>query len=825
MAPSKKTWGTIVQRRVARARYRSASAGLSLMFGLLLSVVVYAESAPRSAEASSAVKQYQIPAGPLSRVLTRFSSEAGIYLIGATESARGKSSPGLNGRFSVRDGLDAILAGSGLDARFGQDNTVTLEQRVLQKDDEPMRLAPITVEGQQESGTAQIGNLPPAYAGGQVATGARVGVLGNRNMFDTPFSQFGFTLEQIESRQSQALEDVLLSSPAVRNQTNRSEAGDTFIVRGFDQARNSTQFDGFTGVVPARRTSIEGIERVELMLGPSALLNGLQPFGSIGGQINLVPKRATAEPVTRGTIRYVSDDNFGGEVDVGRRFGPHDSFGARLNVTGNTGGLGIDFLEREGFTINGVLDYQGDRFRAQGNFVYVEDDYTNQVPFIGVSPGFELPSVPENSTGLALTDDFDRADHILGTMRAEYDITEQITLSAGYAQSRYRQDFFGGFFNIVNSNGDSDGFGGGIVDFAEQVDSKAGELGVRAELEFVGMKHEIALVGSILDQDTAEEFADQGAPFVSNIFNPVRFSVSRANPRVDLADQNRTFTGVSLVDTISFFDERVQLTGGIRYQRIETERRDPDNGTLLSGSDESVVSPAIAFLVKPVEDLSLYGNYIEGLTQGGTAPLSAANSGEDLAPIESEQIEIGAKYDFGKFAATLALFQIKRPSQFTDPATNTFGQFGEQRNRGVELAIFGEPVNGVRLLGGFSYIDAELTETDDPATEGKRALGVADWLINVEMEVDVPNVNGLSTFGRVVYTGEAPLDFVGQQTVDDWTRFDLGANYRFKVGKRDTVARFAVNNVFDSDYFIARTDPGLVISEPRTFLLTLSTDL
>ena len=777
-------------------------------------------------QATGEAQAFDIPAGPLAASLNALSRAAGLTLAVDSAEVAGKTAPAVSGAFTPQQALERLLAGSGLRHRFTNSTTVTLEPVVARVgEDGLLELGPIRVEGEGvDFGPDQIGNLPPPFPGGQVATGARVGLLGNRNIFDTPFSQLSFTEQLIESRQSQALEDVLLSSPAVRNQTSRSEAGDTFTVRGFQQSRNSTQFDGFIGVVPARRTSIKGIERVELLLGPSALLNGLQPFGSIGGQINLVPKRATSEPVTQGSIRYVSDSNFGGEVDVGRRFGPDNSFSARINVTGNKGGLGIDFLEREGFTVNAALDYEGERFRAQGNFAYIEDNFTNQAPFIGVSPGFKLPSVPENSESLALNDDFDRADHILGTVRAEYDVTEQFTLSAGYAQSRYQQEFFGGFFNIVNSEGDSDGFGGGIVDFAEQVDSRSGELGARADLEFAGMRHQVALVGTILDQDTSEEVANQGGPFVSNIFNPVRFSVARDNPREDLPDRNITLSGLSLVDTVSFLGDRIQLTGGIRYQKIEAETREVGTGALLNSYNESVISPAFAFTVKPLENLSLYGNYVEGLSQGGTAPLSAANAGENLAPIESEQFEIGAKYDFGSLAATLSFFQIKRPSQFTDPATNVFGQFGEQRNRGVEFVVFGEPVDGLRVLGGFSYVDAKLIETGDLATNGEQALGVASWLANIELEADIPVVKGLSAFGRVVYTGDAPLDFEGQQTVDEWVRLDLGANYSFNAGGQDLVARFAVNNVLDSNYFIARTDPGIVVSEPRTFLATLTID-
>lgn len=59
---------------------------------------------------------YDIPAGPLSSVLTRFSTEAGIFLVGAGELAQGKTSPGVQGNFTVQVALDMLLTGTRAEA-------------------------------------------------------------------------------------------------------------------------------------------------------------------------------------------------------------------------------------------------------------------------------------------------------------------------------------------------------------------------------------------------------------------------------------------------------------------------------------------------------------------------------------------------------------------------------------------------------------------------------------------------------------------------------------------------------------------------------------
>ncbi|MCC3262713.1 TonB-dependent receptor, partial [Paenibacillus polymyxa] len=83
-------------------------------------------------------------------------------------------------------------------------------------------------------------------------------------------------------------------------------------------------------------------------------------------------------------------------------------------------------------------------------------------------------------------------------------------------------------------------------------------------------------------------------------------------------------------------------------------------GVASATYNQHAVTPALAALFKPLPDLSIYGNYIEGLIQGDTAPMGTTNAGQMFAPIRVKQREVGAKYDFGRFSATVSLFQIDK---------------------------------------------------------------------------------------------------------------------------------------------------------------------
>ena len=80
-----------------------------------------------------------------------------------------------------------------------------------------------------------------------------------------------------------------------------------------------------------------------MLRGASTFLTGAVPNGGgIGGVINLVPKRAPNEPLTRLTTGISSGGQYQISTDIARRFGPGDSSGVRLNVAQRSGDTAID---------------------------------------------------------------------------------------------------------------------------------------------------------------------------------------------------------------------------------------------------------------------------------------------------------------------------------------------------------------------------------------------------------------------------------------------------------------------------------------------------
>lgn len=224
------------------------------------------------------------------------------------------------------------------------------------------RLETIVVTGTSEGrppATGTIGQPAEPYAGNQVAKGARLGALGNRSIMKTPFSVTAYTARLIRDQQAKTVADLTLNDPSVRQDAPVYSERDSFFIRGFSVVNLDVLYDGLPYIANPRRSFLEGIERVEVLKGPTAFVNG--GMGRVGGTINLIPKRAADEPLTRLTTSYISDSQLWNHVDIGRRFGPAGEWGIRANGSYRFGDTGMDHNEIKVGVASLGIDYRGRR--------------------------------------------------------------------------------------------------------------------------------------------------------------------------------------------------------------------------------------------------------------------------------------------------------------------------------------------------------------------------------------------------------------------------------------------------------------------------------
>ncbi|MFP3498188.1 TonB-dependent receptor plug domain-containing protein, partial [Pseudomonas sp. SIMBA_059] len=147
------------------------------------------------------------------------------------------------------------------------------------------------------------------------------GLLGSRDFMETPFSITSYTSELVKNQQARTLGELIATDPSVRATNPAGGRFEQFTIRGFSLFNSDVAYNGLYGILPTYSIDMEMADRVDIIKGPSQLINGISPRGSVGGGINVQPKRAGDKPLTEFTGSYASAGQAGGAVDVGRRFG------------------------------------------------------------------------------------------------------------------------------------------------------------------------------------------------------------------------------------------------------------------------------------------------------------------------------------------------------------------------------------------------------------------------------------------------------------------------------------------------------------------------
>jgi iron complex outermembrane receptor protein len=684
------------------------------------------------------------------------------------------------------------------------------------------------------SADASAQGLPAAYAGGQVARGGRLGLLGNVDIMDTPFNGTNYTQALIQDQQARSVGDVVQNDPSVRVARGFGNFQELYVIRGFAVNSDDMAYNGLYGLLPRQFVASELLERVEIFRGANSFINGAAPGGGgIGGSVNLVPKRAPNRPLNQVTLGVESGGQAYGAFDVARRFGDGERAGIRVNAARRDGDTAVDRESRELNVLSVGMDYRGDSYRLSADVGFQEHKLDNARPSVTVGTGLAVPGAPDASHNFAQPWTHSLERDTFGTLRGEVDLAPNVV---GWAAFGARN---GSEFNALTTTTTTDNNGGlnmGRFDNQRNDRTRTGEVGVRGELRTGVVKHTVSASGSAFEMKSFNAYGlSDFAGWSSNLYRPVDVAApsptfftggSMAQP---LLTHKAILGSYAIADTMALLDDALRVTVGVRRQRIKDYSYDYTSGVQNAGYDQSANTPVAGIVYKPMKNLSLYANYAEALQQGPTASafgVVLANQGQVFAPYTSRQKEVGVKYDSGKLGMSAAVFTVSQPLGYVQG--NVFGVFGEQRNRGLELSVFGMPMHGLRVLGGLTLLDAEQRRTAGGVNQGKDAIGVPGTQLNLGTEWDVPGVPGLSLNARALYTSKQYADAANTQRLSSWTRLDLGANYLARIMDRDVTFRARVDNAFDRNYWASAGGyPGagyLVLAAPRTVTVSASVD-
>ena len=678
-----------------------------------------------------------------------------------------------------------------------------------------------------------------AYAGRQVSNTVTLGALGDKKALDVPFNIVGYTEEQIENTQVALLADLIANDPSVSNQT-LSGVSSAWNVRGFKSQQQDVQLNGLYGVAPRFYGGTESAERVDILKGPSVLLSGIAPNGSLGGTVNYVTKRAGKEPLTRVSMSYGDGGVFTQQVDVGRR-SDDGKAGVRVNILNRNGDSSFDEDNRTDSLSIGA-DYQGDRYRISFDYGLVYNKVADQQYQVTVgnkaAAGANLrkawgsmPGMPHD-TKFGADGGYRNVHEHYGMISGEYDFSKDWTGFLKFGMRRTTQETYYNNFQITNTAGRVST----RYQYNNQINqANSAEIGVRGKVESGDLEHELTFSLNRIHYTRSMNNRVVGT-LQTNLWN-INLQMPN-NPyswSPELNDKN-TFTGFGISDIISTKDGRWQAILGGRQQRVKIDTyKNSMSSSKDSHYDETIFTPAFALLYKPQQNFSVYANYMQALDAGDAvvSEADAENYGATFAPFKTKQYELGFKYDFGKWAMTLSAFNIESPTLIADTANPihsakgtkyNYSPSGEIRHRGLEWNFFGEPVKGTRILGGVMLLDAKYTKSQGGQYDGNRVPATSRWSSVLSLEHDLASVPGLTLTTRLTYNSDAYINEANDFRVSPWTTWDLGARYKFNAGQVPMTVRFDVYNVTNRNYWRALSNNGVFLGKERTFMLSLSAD-
>jgi iron complex outermembrane receptor protein len=155
------------------------------------------------------------------------------------------------------------------------------------------------------------------------------------------------------------------------------------------------------------------------------------------------------------------------------------------------------------------------------------------------------------------------------------------------------------------------------------------------------------------------------------------------------------------------------------------------------------------------------------------------------------------------------------------------------RHRGIELSLAGQPIEGVSIVAGAVFLDADVSgEAVDLGIIGARPVGTTRRTIRANVDYRLPFFRPLSLnlgidhqAGRIASALEYAVLGGRQLTTGGRTLFDIGARYRFDAGAAPATLRAQVTNPFNVYRWDVSGNSSFRFTDTRRVLLTLAADL
>ena len=618
------------------------------------------------------------------------------------------------------------------------------------------------------------------------------------------------TRDQMDAQGAESVGAALRYTPGVRSEAYGVDTRyDWFFLRGFGAQDTGLYLDGLqlhSQSYANFRVDPFGLERIEVLLGPSSSLFGA---GSPGGLINLVSKKPKDEEFTELSFIGGTPQSGAVAIDVNRPLNESGTLLGRLTALGWIGETQVDHVDdKHGFIAPSLTYKPNDDTRITILAKLQKDDTgtaTNFLPYgASVEPASFGRIATDFFTGDTSFDSYKRDQWMLG-FEFEHSFDNDVTFSQNTRYSSVSTDY-----ETLYGVGLASSFIATYPDTVLLRQALAADQSVGAfqtdnhfESEFdTGALHHRLLTGLDYSYETFDNksgFANDpsGRYYALDLLDP-HYGIAVTTPAYTTDARTRTHRlGLYAQDQLSL-TEKLDVTAGLRHDWVYKETENRITATETSSHD-SALTGRIGASYELFSGFRPYMSYATSFD-----PLSGTDAGGNaFDPETGVQYEIGAKYEDpeGRFRVTAALFDLRRQNVLTtDPKNTAYKiQTGEVQSRGLELQATAKLLENWELLASFTNYDLEITRSEN-GDEGKVPIGVPEQMASLWVSHSFSDkLEGLHVGAGARYVGKSYADAANTLTVPSYVVADAGIGYTYK----NADLSFNVTNIFDKKYVAA----------------------
>lgn len=224
--------------------------------------------------------------------------------------------------------------------------------------------------------------------------------------------------------------------------------------------------------------------------------------------------------------------------------------------------------------------------------------------------------------------------------------------------------------------------------------------------------------------------------------------------------------------------------------------------------------------------LFVYAGMTRGQEDAIVAPDIAVNRAEAPPAIRTRQVEAGLRYAITPHLGLVAgAFSITKPYFNLDPSSR-YRQLGMLHNRGIELSLTGTLAPGLSLVGGALFLDPHIQgEAVDSGLIKPRPVGQVRRRLVANLDWRSQGGKGPLSIDLVVESVSSRMaNAANTLSAPGRTTFDLGARYRFSMGKTKFVLRPQLHNVFNEYGWLVSPSGGFTYTGSRYLAVSLLAD-